>query len=103
MATRLCWSLLLCVLLFLASHAVNAQTPPGGAYAEPGAAGASPPAGAGGNPAAMAAGQACRDDIGQFCAGVQPGGGRIAQCLKAHGRQLSPGCVSALKAARAAR
>ena len=77
MATRLCWSLLLCVLLFLASHAVDAQTPPG-AYAEPGAAGASPPAGAGSNPAAVAAGQACREDIGHYCAGVQPCGGRIA-------------------------
>ena len=102
MATRLCWSLLLGILLFSASHAVDAQTPPGAAYVPPGAAGGSPPAGSSSNPAA-AAGQACLQDIGKYCAAVQPGGGRIAQCLMAHGRQLSPGCVSALKAAGAAR
>jgi polyhydroxybutyrate depolymerase len=46
--------------------------------------------------------QACWQDARQYCTGVPPGGGRIVQCLIAHGDQLSPGCVSALKGAGAA-
>jgi len=26
--------------------------------------------------------RACQSDIQQFCTGVNPGGGRVAQCLK---------------------
>ena len=36
--------------------------------------------------------QACQDDIMAFCSGVQPGGGRIAQCLKANKAWLSLEC-----------
>lgn len=36
--------------------------------------------------------KACEDDIHQHCAGVQPGGGRIKECLKAHKHQLSLKC-----------
>ncbi|MGD0231830.1 MAG: cysteine rich repeat-containing protein [Syntrophorhabdales bacterium] len=36
--------------------------------------------------------QACKDDVMWFCGGVQPGGGRIAQCLKANRERLSMGC-----------
>jgi hypothetical protein len=35
---------------------------------------------------------ACAGDIQQFCQGVQPGGGRMVQCLTQHKQQLSPGC-----------
>src|ERR1700752_2813181 len=35
---------------------------------------------------------ACAGDIENFCPSVQPGGGRMAQCLLQHKQQLSPGC-----------
>lgn len=36
--------------------------------------------------------QGCEPEIHAFCSGVQPGGGRILKCLKAHKSQLSPVC-----------
>jgi len=47
--------------------------------------------------------QACRDDIKQLCPGVQPGGGRIKQCLKDNAAKVSDGCKQAIHAARASR
>jgi Golgi apparatus protein 1 len=41
-------------------------------------------------------GEACKGDVGQFCQGVQPGGGRLAKCLKANETKLSDACKSAL-------
>jgi Cysteine rich repeat len=35
---------------------------------------------------------ACEEDAGKFCAGVQPGGGRIARCLRQHEKDLSEAC-----------
>jgi hypothetical protein len=46
---------------------------------------------------------ACRADIERFCPGVQQGGGRIGKCLKPHAQELSPECLEAAKARRAAR
>jgi hypothetical protein len=43
---------------------------------------------------------ACAADIRAHCAGVQPGGGRIRQCMREKRDQLSQGCKSALVAAR---
>ncbi len=40
--------------------------------------------------------QACEDDIMAFCGGVKPGGGRIAQCLKANRPWLSTECKMAI-------
>jgi hypothetical protein len=39
---------------------------------------------------------ACESDIKSLCAGVQPGGGRIKQCIKEHRDQLSGSCKQAL-------
>lgn len=36
--------------------------------------------------------EACRDDMKKLCAGTQPGGGRIIQCMKQHEAELSPAC-----------
>jgi hypothetical protein len=47
--------------------------------------------------------QACGPDIQNFCGGVQPGGGRIASCLRPHLRQLSPECKGQLVEAHARR
>jgi cysteine rich repeat protein len=41
---------------------------------------------------AQAAEQACASDIKTYCAGVAQGEGRIAQCLRSHKDQVSPGC-----------
>ena len=46
---------------------------------------------------------ACRDDVKQLCAGVQPGGGRIKQCLIDNAAKVSDGCKQAIQAARAAK
>ena len=35
---------------------------------------------------------ACKGDIEKFCKDIQPGGGRIMQCLKQHSAELSPSC-----------
>jgi hypothetical protein len=34
----------------------------------------------------------CDDDIARLCANVQPGGGRMAECLKQNEERLSPEC-----------
>jgi hypothetical protein len=47
--------------------------------------------------------EACKADITALCQGVQPGGGRIKECLKANRDKLSDGCKSAIAAARQAR
>ncbi len=35
---------------------------------------------------------ACHDDAQKLCKGVQPGGGRIVQCLRQHEGELAPAC-----------
>ena len=39
---------------------------------------------------------ACLRDIKTLCAGIQPGGGRIRNCIKENRAQLSPECKTAL-------
>jgi hypothetical protein len=34
----------------------------------------------------------CADDAAKFCKGVNPGGGRMAACLKEHQKDLTPVC-----------
>ena len=43
--------------------------------------------------------QACAADIQSYCAGVQHGDGKIAQCLRSHNAQLSPGCQKGMATA----
>ena len=54
-------------------------------------------------PAPTAVRQACQADIQKLCAGVQPGGGRIRECILQHRDELSPPCREALASARAHR
>jgi hypothetical protein len=55
-----------------------------------------PPAQAPSQQAVADARAACATDIQNFCAGVQPGGGRIIACLKQHKDQVSDGCKQAV-------
>ena len=43
---------------------------------------------------------ACRADVQKLCKGIQPGGGRIAACLKQHESEVSPGCKERIAEAR---
>ncbi|MFO1464667.1 MAG: cysteine rich repeat-containing protein [bacterium] len=48
---------------------------------------------------ALAKGE-CKADIQQFCKDVQPGGGRIRQCLKQNQDRLSQTCQAKLEKAK---
>jgi hypothetical protein len=39
---------------------------------------------------------ACGDDVRKLCPNVEPGGGRIKECVLAHKDELSPTCHDAL-------
>jgi len=43
----------------------------------------------------------CKSDIARLCPGVEPGGGRIVGCLKAHKMEVSVGCATAIKKIKA--
>jgi len=47
--------------------------------------------------------QACEEDIHFLCDGIQPGGGRIAACLKQSESEVSAGCKARIAAAKAAK
>lgn len=46
-----------------------------------------------------AVGKACKADIQTLCSGIQPGGGRIGQCLQQNTDKLSSGCKAKLSEA----
>jgi hypothetical protein len=39
----------------------------------------------------------CKPDVERLCANVEPGGGRIKECLMKHKEQMSVGCAQALQ------
>ena len=43
---------------------------------------------------------ACKADIASMCADITPGEGRLLECLRAHGDQVSEGCKAAMAARR---
>jgi hypothetical protein len=42
--------------------------------------------------------EACQADFEKYCAGVQPGGGRVVECLSQHLDQLTPQCKTVVEA-----
>jgi hypothetical protein len=42
--------------------------------------------------------EACKADFEKYCQGVEPGGGRIIECLSQHMDKLTPECQAAVKA-----
>jgi hypothetical protein len=46
---------------------------------------------------------ACDQDVQRFCVGVQPGGGRLVQCLSSHTSELSTACGNMIAAKQARR
>ena len=53
-------------------------------------------------PAARAQFAHCKADVQRLCPGVQPGGGRIVTCLKAHQDEVTIGCAKELKQVKGA-
>jgi hypothetical protein len=45
----------------------------------------------------------CKPDIERLCANVEPGGGKIKECLMKHKEQMSVGCAQALQALKKAK
>jgi hypothetical protein len=80
------WSLV-SVILLLVGPAALAQTAPTAAQPVPWAQGAR-------------FRMDCGQDLHRFCHGLQPGAGRLIQCLSSHRSELSPACMSRLAATR---
>ena len=96
--TRSLLPFLLCT--FMAAQAALADdllpSPPGTPPSTQSPPAQSPPSQMPSQQAVADARAACATDIQNFCAGVQPGGGRIIACLKQHKDQVSDGCKQAV-------
>ncbi|HEX3903791.1 MAG TPA: cysteine rich repeat-containing protein [Polyangia bacterium] len=44
--------------------------------------------------------EACHDDVERLCKEVEPGDGRLRECLRAHKDELSEGCKTAIREAK---
>lgn len=40
---------------------------------------------------------ACEADVKRFCPNIEPGGGRLRDCLKSHAKELSPTCAQKME------
>jgi hypothetical protein len=40
---------------------------------------------------------ACEADVKRFCPNIEPGGGRLRDCLKSHVKELSPTCAQKME------
>jgi hypothetical protein len=47
--------------------------------------------------------EACAADVASFCKDVEPGGGKLRECLHYNREHLSPGCLAAWQKLRAVR
>ena len=45
-------------------------------------------------------GGSCAEDIAKFCKDVQPGGGRLAKCMREHEEELSAACKRQIREAQ---
>ncbi len=52
---------------------------------------------AGSASAQMAGFAFCKADAARLCPGIEPGGGRLIKCMKAHKEEVSIGCAKELK------
>jgi hypothetical protein len=43
----------------------------------------------------------CKNDVDKLCKDVQPGEGRILECLKTHQKEVSPACATKMKQVKA--
>jgi Cysteine rich repeat len=98
MARNLARSFFVTAILLLMGPAALAQTD----YSPPGQPPMSQPTSTQRVPWDRAAGfrMQCGQDLQRFCNGVQPGEGRLIQCLASHRSELSSECVSRLPAAQ---
>ena len=60
-----------------------------------------PPPGGGGAGDFAKVREACHDDVERLCKDVKPGDGRLRECLRAHKDELSAGCQTAIREAKA--
>lgn len=44
--------------------------------------------------------EACKEDVLKLCKGIEPGGGRIINCLREHENELSAGCKARMEKGR---
>jgi hypothetical protein len=100
MAYNMARSFLVTAILLLTGPAALAQT----GYSPPGLGPMSQPATTQRVPWDRAAGfrTQCGQELQRFCNGVQPGEGRLIQCLASHRSQLSPACISRVVTGRPA-
>jgi hypothetical protein len=96
-ARRLIVALLMAGGIGLAGAAVFAADEPAPAGGTTAPAESPSGSGGGGGKGRHPGRKACHQDVKKFCGDVQPGEGRIIQCLKQHTQELSPACAEQME------